>query len=134
MKTHESVIRVRYCETDQMGVAHHSHFLNWFEVGRTDYLATLGVRYKDLEARGNCLMVVGIGCNYVSPARYEEEIVICSRISELARFKIRFEYELKQKTTQKSVANGFSVLVSVGKDGKICSLGQDILDLLKTSQ
>ncbi len=77
MHSHETTLRVRYAETDQMGVVYYSNYLIWMEVGRVEYCKSVGVRYRDMEdADGVLLAVVEAHCRYVSPARYDEEVVV----------------------------------------------------------
>jgi acyl-CoA thioester hydrolase len=90
----ESRTRVRYKETDQMGIAHHSNYLVWFEIGRTDLCRATGFSYADIEARGFLLVVTGIECRYRIPFRYDEEVVIRTGVENLASRAMKFTYEL----------------------------------------
>ncbi|MFS8514548.1 MAG: YbgC/FadM family acyl-CoA thioesterase, partial [Planifilum fulgidum] len=84
----ETSVRVRYKETDQMGVVHHTNYIVWFEVGRTDLLRQLGLSYRDLETRGILLPVVDLSCRYAEAARYDDEIRVLTRIADLNPGKI----------------------------------------------
>lgn len=88
-------IRVRYAETDQMGVAYHSHFLVWCEIGRVELLRQLGFDYKQLELEHAChLPVVEAKCRYKAPARYDDVVTIETRVAGLRSSVIKFSYRL----------------------------------------
>jgi acyl-CoA thioester hydrolase len=95
----ESRLRVRYKETDQMGIAHHANYIVWFEIGRTDFCREAGFPYPDIEARGYILVVTDIQCRYRVPYRYDDEVVIRTSIAELASRGITFAYELYRGET-----------------------------------
>lgn len=90
----ESRVRVRYAETDQMGIAHHANYLVWFEIGRTDLCRETGIPYDEIERRGFILVVADISCRYRAPFRYDEEVVIRTSVGEAQSRSIRFVYEL----------------------------------------
>lgn len=91
---HETLLRVRYQETDQMGVVHHSNYAVWFEAGRTAMIRDIGISYSELEQNGILLPVVDLHCRFISPARYEEEIRVLTGIQEIHGPKISFCYEV----------------------------------------
>ena len=81
---HETEIRVRYAETDQMGIVHNANYLVWFEVGRSDFCRARGFSYKEMEEEANALMVVAESyCRYKSPAYYEDVLVVRTRVEEI---------------------------------------------------
>ena len=90
----ESRTRVRYKETDQMGIAHHSNYLVWFEIGRTDLCREAGVPYAEIEARGYMLVVTEIGCRYRTSFRYDDEVIIRTSVAESQSRAMKFSYEL----------------------------------------
>jgi acyl-CoA thioester hydrolase len=90
----ESRTRVRYAETDQMGIAHHANYVVWFEVGRTDLCRETGISYREIEDRGFILVVTEIACRYRVPFRYDEEVLIRTAVGQSASRSIRFAYEL----------------------------------------
>lgn len=94
MKHIESRVRVRYKETDQMGIAHHSNYIVWFEIGRTDLCRATGFSYADIERRGYLLVVTEVGCRFRVPFGYDDEVVIRTVVGEAASRAMRFEYEL----------------------------------------
>ena len=104
----ESRLRVRYKETDQMGIAHHSNYIVWFEIGRTDLCRETGFSYAEIEARGYLLVVTEIQCRYRSPFRYDDEVLIRTTVAEAGSRRIRFAYELYDAKGTELRASGFS--------------------------
>jgi acyl-CoA thioester hydrolase len=104
----ESRLRVRYKETDQMGIAHHANYIVWFEIGRTDLCRATGFPYNEIEARGFILVVTDMQCRYRVPYRYDSEVVIRTTVAELASRSIRFSYELYDASGETLHANGTS--------------------------
>jgi acyl-CoA thioester hydrolase len=99
-RTSVSTVRVRYAETDQMGVAWHGHYLAWFEVGRTDLLRRQGVTYRELEEGGLRLPVIDARLSYVRPALYDDLLEIRTTVSEIRGARVRFEYEVHRQGTE----------------------------------
>jgi acyl-CoA thioester hydrolase len=93
-RAHRYETRVRFADTDQMGVAYHGRYLEWFEGARTEMLRDHGLPYKELEARGFSLPVIEVNCRYYQPVRYDDLVVIRTRLSELNRLKMKLEYRL----------------------------------------
>lgn len=89
-------IRVRYQETDQMGVVFHGNYVTWFEVGRTEWIRNAGYNYKTIEDRGLLLPVVDLQCRYLLPARYDDTILVCTRISEYSPVRLSFESQIRR--------------------------------------
>jgi acyl-CoA thioester hydrolase len=88
-------LRVRYAETDQMGVVYHANHFIWFEVGRVEFLRQLGFSYRDMEeADGCCIAVVDARCRYKAPARYDDEIIVRTHLKNVRESLIHFGYEL----------------------------------------
>jgi acyl-CoA thioester hydrolase len=90
----ESRLRVRYKETDSMGIAHHANYIVWFEIGRTDLCRATGFPYTEIESRGFILVVTDVQCQYRVPYRYDDEVVIRTSVVEIASRKMRFAYDL----------------------------------------
>jgi acyl-CoA thioester hydrolase len=91
----ETTIRVRYAETDKMGVVYHSNFIVWFEVGRVEMLRQLGFRYRDLEREDDChIAVADVRVRYKAPARYDDEITIRTRLKNVRDSLLQFGYEV----------------------------------------
>lgn len=105
----DSRTRVRYKDTDQMGIAHHSNYIVWFEIGRTDLCRAAGIPYTEIEARGRLLVVVEIGCRYRLPFRYDDEVLIRTSIESAGSRSMRFAYELLDARGENVHATGFSV-------------------------
>jgi acyl-CoA thioester hydrolase len=115
----ETRIRVRYAETDQMGVVYHSNFYIWFEIGRVELFRQLGFAYKDMEQKDDCFIVVAESkCRHVRPARYDDVLRVRTRIAEARTRTIRFEYEVLNDATCESLATGETLHVICGKDGR----------------
>lgn len=104
----ESRLRVRYFETDQMAIAHHANYLPWFEIGRTDLCRSTGVSYRDIEERGLLLVVTEVGCRYRVPFRYDDEVLIRTRVEEVGSRSLTFAYELWNGSGDTLHASGFS--------------------------
>ena len=94
MKTNKTSIRVRYGETDQMGVVYHANYVNFFEIGRTEWLRNLGYTYKSLEASGIFLPVIGIEIDYKKPAKYDDVLTIESALLEKPNVRIQFFHKI----------------------------------------
>jgi len=107
----ESTTRVRYAETDQMGIAHHANYIVWFEIGRTDLCRATGIPYTEIERRGALLVVVDIGCRYRIPFRYDDPVVIRTSVGQAASRLMRFDYELRHGETGALHASGHSTHV-----------------------
>jgi len=103
----ESRIRVRYAETDQMGVVYHANHFIWFEVGRVELLRQLGFSYKDMEEQDNCFIaVVDARCRYKAPAVYDDEILVRTRLKNIRESMIHFGYELVRVVDGTLLAEG----------------------------
>ncbi|SFA90477.1 acyl-CoA thioester hydrolase [Cohnella sp. OV330] len=84
-------LRVRYQECDQMGVVYHANYVNWFEIGRTEWVRRIGCDYREIETRGLLLPLVKLDVNFVQPARYDEWITVCTRVADKTALRIEFE-------------------------------------------
>ena len=104
---HETEVRVRYAETDQMGIAHHANYLIWFEAGRSDLCRARGFSYKDMEEQAGALMVVAESyVRYKSPAFYEDVLSVRTTVSEVRSRSIRFSYEIYRSSDDTLIAEG----------------------------
>ena len=108
-------IRVRYQETDQMGLVYHSNYLVWMEVGRTEFLRELGMPYKSFEEQGVMLPLVEMSCKFKSPLRYDDLVTIETEVTHLTPVKITFNYYLK---TDKLIAEGATTHAFVNFEGR----------------
>jgi acyl-CoA thioester hydrolase len=119
----EARVRVRYAETDQMGVVYHSNYLIWFEVGRVELIRQLGLDYKRLEEEYGCgITVVDVHVRYRAPARYDDELVVQTRLLAARGPVIRFGYKILREEDGVLLCEGESVHVVVGRDMKKRSL------------
>ena len=111
----ETQLRVRYAETDQMGVVYYANYLVWMEVGRVELCRAAGIRYRDMEIDDGVLLVVAeANCRYLAPARYDDEIRIQTWIARATPRVVRFEYECFDVTTETLLATGFTKHVFCG--------------------
>jgi acyl-CoA thioester hydrolase len=115
-------IRVRYAETDQMGVAYYANYLVWFEVGRSEFCRERGFRYADLEALGYKLVVIDVHCRYRSSARYDEIVIVRTRLKEANKRLITFGYQILRKDQEEVIAEGETQHICVDSNGKTKSL------------
>jgi acyl-CoA thioester hydrolase len=100
-------IRVRYAETDQMGVVYHANHFIWFEVGRVEFFRTLGFSYREMEHVDNCyIVVVDARCRYKAPARYDEEVLVRTFLKNIRESVIHFGYELLRASDNTLLAEG----------------------------
>ena len=112
-------VRVRYAETDQMGVVYHANYLVWFEVGRVEFMRSHGVSYKQLEQEEGCMIaVVEAMARYRAPARYDEELVVETELTSARGAIIRFEYRVLREQDGMLLCEGETVHVVVGPDMK----------------
>ena len=103
----ETRLRVRYAETDQMGIVYHANYLIWMEVGRVEYCRANGIRYRDMERdHGILLTVVEANCRYLSPALYDEEVIVKTWIEQAHPRMLRFGYEMLDAGTNQVLATG----------------------------
>jgi acyl-CoA thioester hydrolase len=116
---HDAVVRVRYAETDQMGVVYHANYLIWFEVGRVELIRALGIEYKRMEIEDDCHIVVADAhCRYHHSARYDEVLRIRTRIVESRNRTVKFSYEVIRDADGKVLANGETTHVICGSNGR----------------
>ena len=115
----ESRLRVRYAETDQMGVVYHSNYLIWFEVGRVDLLRQLGFNYRDMEQNDGCFIaVVEVRCRYRAPARYDDEILVRTQLKNVRGSLIHFGYEVKRQSDAAVLAEGETIHIVTDSEMK----------------
>ena len=112
MKFFETKVRVRYAETDQMGVVYHGNYAQYFEIARVEWLRNLGISYRKMEQEGVMLPVVNLSINYRKPAYYDEELIIRTRVAQKPTVKIIFEYEVVNEH-QQIISDATATLVFV---------------------
>ena len=124
--------RVRYPETDRMGIAHHSHYLVWFELGRTEWMRELGAPYGELEDREAAFFpVVEVGAAYKASARYDELLSIATRLAWVERVRMRLEYRIERDGTL--LATGHTVHACVDRDGRPRRIPDELLARLQAA-
>jgi acyl-CoA thioester hydrolase len=110
----ETKLRVRYAETDKMGVVYHSNFVIWFEVGRVELLRQLGFQYSEMEAEDNChIPVVDLRVRYKSPAQYDDEIIVRTQIKNVRSSLLHFSYEVFRESDHTLLATGETMHIIV---------------------
>lgn len=118
MKVYDLAVRVRYAETDQMGVVYHGNYAQYFEMGRVEWLRNLGMSYKWMEENGVMLPVVALEMNYKKPARYDDLLTIKTIFKSQTSVKIDFDFEIYNEQNE-LLTTGYSLLVFVdSKTGK----------------
>ena len=139
-RTFKTRLRVRYAETDQMGVVYHANYLAWFEVGRVELMRELGFAYKRLEADHGCVLpVVEVNCRYRSPARYDDELELETRLVALRGPILKFRYVLRRAETEDRagsestlLAEGETAHVVVDRSMRKCALPEEYRAVLRT--
>ena len=121
-----SRVRVRYAETDQMGVVYYANYFVWFEVGRTDLLRSLGGTYKDLEAEGIFLPVIEASCTYSQASRYDDELDIRTTGKLLSPVRMEFQYEVVRLADQVTTATGRTVHAALNGRGRPCRIPENV--------
>lgn len=116
----ETKLRVRYAETDQMGIVYHSNYLIWFEVGRTDLFRNLGLPYTDFEEQGLSLAVVEASCRYRQPAKYDDELVVYTQLEKFTSRIITFSYKVIKGTVL--LTDGKTSHVFLNKEGRVADV------------
>ena len=124
-------LRVRYAETDQMRVAHHASYLVWFEAARTEFIRARGRSYADVEKAGWLLMVVEAQCRYRRPARYDDVLVIRTRLRTLGRATLSFGYQVARRADGEVLADGYTVHAVVDRTGRARRVPEEIAGALR---
>jgi acyl-CoA thioester hydrolase len=115
----ETHVRVRYAETDQMGVVYHANYLVWFEIGRVELMREMGVAYRDMEQDSGALIpVLEVTARYLASARYDDELIIRTTLINVRISIIRFRYQVLRANDEKVLCEGESVHMVVGRDMK----------------
>ncbi len=124
-----SQVRVRYADTDKMGVVYYANYLVWFEIGRTEWLRQSGLAYREVEDSGIVLPVIEAHCEYRQPARYDDEIEIRTRGTLLSPVRVRFDYEIVRRQPGIVAAVGRTVHASVDSNGRPTRLPERVKEL-----
>jgi acyl-CoA thioester hydrolase len=129
----EAKLRVRYAETDAMGIVYHSNYIVWFEVGRGEYMHQQGANYAHLEAQGYYLPVIEVQARYLAPARYGDLVAVRTRVEEARSRQVTFAYEVVMSETGQLLATGQTKHVCVDEEGTIKRIPQEMREMLKRS-
>src|SRR5262245_24706873 len=117
-----------------MGVVYYANYLVWMEVGRTDYCKSVGFNYREMENEDANMAVAEATCRYISPARYDDEILVRTRIERLSKRLVTFAYSILNSATGEVLAEGKTVHVTVSKAGKTCSIPERYYALMQKMQ
>jgi acyl-CoA thioester hydrolase len=128
----ETRLRVRYAETDQMGVVYHSNHFIWFEVGRVELLRQLGFSYRDLESNENCFFAVAEAkCRYRAPVRYDEEVLVRTHLLNVRESVVHFGYELRRAEDNALLAEGETTHIVTDAAMKIVAIPDKYMKIFR---
>jgi acyl-CoA thioester hydrolase len=130
VRTATSVVRVRYAETDKMGIVYYAHYLVWFEIGRTDWLRETGWTYRAMEDEGLALPVIEAHCEYRAGARYDDELEIRTRARLVSAVRLAFDYDVVRRADAVVIATGHTVHAAVDRSGRPVRLPARVRELL----
>ena len=119
-------VRVRYAETDRMGLLHHANYIVYFEIGRTELLRKRGFAYRDIEDAGHFLVIVDVGCKFKKPAHYDDLLTLVTIVERITHVKIVHRYEVRRDGVL--LAEGHSTLACVDREGRPQALPPSIRD------
>src|SRR5574341_2643458 len=117
-----------------MGMVYHSNFLQYFEIGRTDFFRDLGFTYRKMEEDRVFMPVTECYCRYLIPAQYDDELIVITQIEMLSRLKIKFLYDVVRNSDEKLIAQGYTVHVPINSNGNPCRIPAVYLRALQHSQ
>ncbi len=123
--------RVRYFETDAMGIVHHSAYITWFEEGRSGFTRAIGYPYSRMEQEGVSLAVAEVSARYHRPARYDDEVVVQAELTELGSRGMTFRYEVRRAEDDELLVTGSSKHISVDPQGRVTRLAPSLRQLLE---
>lgn len=129
-RTSTSLVRVRYAETDKMGIVYYAHYLVWFEIGRTDWLRETGWSYREMEAEGLALPVIAAHCEYMSSARYDDELEIRTTARLVTSVRLGFDYHVVRQAGGQPIASGYTIHATVDRAGRPVRLPARVKELL----
>ena len=131
---HDCIFDVRYAETDAMGVVHHSRYLPWLEVGRTEWMKAIGSHYTEVERLGFFLVISEVGARYLRPARYGDQVRVSTHLARVRSRQMRFEYEVHRVGDEALLFTGFTEHLLTDKAGTLRRLPPELLALLERNQ
>lgn len=127
----DAVFHVRYAETDAMGIVHHASYIVWFEEGRSAYMRAHGLPYSEVERRGYYFTVVEVNARFLSPARYDDQVVVRTRLAELHSRGLTFAYEIRRLADDVLLVRGETRHICIDRTGKVQRIPEDLLAALK---
>jgi len=130
MKCNEINVRVRYQETDQMGIVYYSNYFVYFEMGRIEFLRSVGISYAEIEKENVFLAVADAHCKYRSPAVFDDLLVIKTCISMMKLARVEFSYEIRRVNEEALIAEGSTLLACLGANKKPMAIPEKIRDAL----
>ncbi len=122
--------RVRYGETDQMGVVYHPNYLAWVEIGRTEHMRALGTSYRDIERSGIKLAVSEASVRYIAPARYDDKIRVDTSLTGVASRSLTFDYVVCNAETEERLATARTMLISIDDRARVTAMPRELRELL----
>jgi len=131
---HVSELRVRYVETDRMGVVYHANYLAWCEIGRTEYIRSGGMTYRELEERGVALAVADATIRYHAPARYDDLVRVETTLSDVRSRSVTFDYVISRVDDGARLVSASTRLVSLDRDGRAAALPSDVRETLERTR
>ena len=131
--SHRTTNRVIYGDTDTMGIVYHANYLRWFEIGRTELFRHLGLPYREIEARGLMLPVSEVNCKYLTPARYDEVLVIEATLNTGFRAGMQFDYAITSEDGSVTHTTGYTRHAFVNGRGKVVRPPDFIRELIRKS-
>jgi acyl-CoA thioester hydrolase len=129
LRTVDTTLRVRYSETDRMGIVYHGHYIAWFEIGRTEYCRAAGVPYRAIEDSGLLILVTSVECRYRRSARYDDEVRVTTSLTEVARRGLSFGYSVFDREGR-LLAEGATRHVFADSEGRPTRAPAEITDAL----
>jgi len=123
-------LRVRYSETDAMGIAHNKVYYEWFELGRTEFCRRRGLSYREIEERGISLVVAESFCRFRKPLRYDDRFIVRTALRDIASRKAVFAYEIRTIDGAGLVAQGYTLHVAVNRAGAVASMPEDVVAVI----
>ncbi len=134
MASHECRLRVRYAETDQMGIVYHANYLIWMEIGRVELVRSLGLSYKRMEeAEGLYLSVIEANCRYLFPARYDQEIAVATEIVKANSRSVEFAYRIAACEPARVLATGYTRHIWLNREMRPCRIPEHYASLIAAS-
>jgi len=125
----ETTLRVRYAETDAMGIVHHSRYIPWFEMGRVDYLREVGLPYDKIEEMGFLFVIIELGARYHLPARFDDIVIVRTWLDKVYSRGMRLEYQIINEAGE-TLVTGFTKLICTNRQGQPTRLPKKLVALL----